>query len=190
MLLSMLSSLPRRRRAERDIPAQFHVDRKFEVDGVPVVVGNVVGGSISVGQPVLLGPTVFYDLIKVIVTGIQRSQVAVKKVTAGQTATLALAIEPETAACIQPDHHEKGMSTCSSACSFDDVSRYGFTSEIGVESESEVSGQLRIPTSRTVQCEVSCSSGQDANIVFGVSPPSCKVCLIFSPCLILFFQNI
>lgn len=174
----MLSNLPRRRRAERDIPAQFHVDRKFEVDGVPVVVGNVVGGSISVGQPVLLGPTVFHDFIKVVVTGIQRSQVAVKKVTAGQTATLALAIEPETAAYIQPDHYEKGMSTCSSACSFDDINRYGITSEIGIESESEVSGQLGIPTPRSAQCEVPCSSSQDADIVFGVSPPSCKVCSI------------
>jgi GTPase len=54
------------------------VDQTFEVRGVgSVVSGTVVAGAVAVGQRLLLGPNADAGFTPVIVTCIQRSQVAV-----------------------------------------------------------------------------------------------------------------
>ncbi|KAK9815416.1 hypothetical protein WJX72_003287 [[Myrmecia] bisecta] len=71
--------------------ALSNVDHTFKVTGVgSVVSGTVVAGAIAVGQELMLGPNEAGGFTRVAVTGIQRSQVPVKRVKAGQHATLAI----------------------------------------------------------------------------------------------------
>ncbi|KAK9865507.1 hypothetical protein WJX84_004097 [Apatococcus fuscideae] len=69
----------------------FQVDNTFEVRGVgSVVSGMVIRGVICVGAQLLMGPTEAATFSTVNVTCIQRCQVSVRKVEAGERATLAI----------------------------------------------------------------------------------------------------
>eukprot|EP00884_Botryococcus_braunii_P008149 jgi/Botrbrau1/17335/Bobra.0015s0081.1 len=72
-------------------PLHFQVDHMYEVKGVgSVVSGTVVSGVISLGQQLLLGPSPAGTFDPVRVYGIQRAQLPVRRVKAGQHATLAI----------------------------------------------------------------------------------------------------
>ena len=68
----------------------FQVHKTFEVPSVgPVLFGTMLSGKIKVGYQLLLGPMEDGSFSPVRVKSIQRSQVPVSKLTAGQTGTLA-----------------------------------------------------------------------------------------------------
>eukprot|EP00192_Tetraselmis_astigmatica_P002256 CAMPEP_0117686214 /NCGR_PEP_ID=MMETSP0804-20121206/22300_1 /TAXON_ID=1074897 /ORGANISM="Tetraselmis astigmatica, Strain CCMP880" /LENGTH=1054 /DNA_ID=CAMNT_0005497831 /DNA_START=599 /DNA_END=3763 /DNA_ORIENTATION=+ len=76
---------------DADHSVQFLVGHMFEVENVgSVASGTLMRGSISVGSHLWLGPTEHGDFTRCQVTSIQRSQVPVRSIAAGQTATVAL----------------------------------------------------------------------------------------------------
>ncbi|CAD7702244.1 unnamed protein product [Ostreobium quekettii] len=73
------------------VGCRFQVDQTFDVADVGLVVsGTAVDGTITLGQRLNLGPDADGNFVPVSVSCIQRSQIPVKAVRAGQTATLAL----------------------------------------------------------------------------------------------------
>ena len=84
----------------------FQVHRTFEVPSVGLVLfGTVLSGKIKVGGRLLLGPNEEGGFVPVTVRSIQRSQVAVGKLVAGQTGTLAVAGGPGDPDPLGDDRH-------------------------------------------------------------------------------------
>ncbi|GMH38330.1 hypothetical protein BSKO_06214 [Bryopsis sp. KO-2023] len=79
---------------ESDGLSHFAVDHTFELESVGMVVsGTAVDGSITIGQELNLGPDNDGKFTPVLIESIQRCQVPVKMVKAGQTATLAINVK-------------------------------------------------------------------------------------------------
>ncbi|KAG2502058.1 hypothetical protein HYH03_000552 [Edaphochlamys debaryana] len=77
--------------AAADQAVHFQVDGTFEVEGVgSVLSGTVLSGTVTLGQELVLGPNPAGGFTRVVVRQLQRSHVAVQKVRAGQTATIAI----------------------------------------------------------------------------------------------------
>jgi GTPase len=100
LLQKMLFSLPKRRRHERKLerPFEFLVDDIFNVPGVgSVVSGFVNAGHLSVGSNahVYVGPTDDGSFIRTVAKSAHIARINTCRVTSGQSACLALALNKE-----------------------------------------------------------------------------------------------
>lgn len=114
-------------------PLHFQVHKTWSVGGVgPVLFGTMLIGKVKVGYQLLMGPMEDGSFSPVRVKSIRRSHVPVKKLTVGQTGTLALELEFDLA----PSSDSKSLR--------DDSSSKSETSAAKRESSPAIDIPLRV----------------------------------------------
>ncbi|CAM9668049.1 unnamed protein product, partial [Ectocarpus sp. 12 AP-2014] len=78
--------------------AEVRISNTFMVEGVgEVYAGNVVSGTVSVGDRLLLGPTGPRGaFVRTAVASVHVARLAVRRASAGQTASFTLVTDPDT----------------------------------------------------------------------------------------------
>ncbi|NHK32240.1 MAG: elongation factor 1-alpha [Asgard group archaeon] len=93
LLRKFMNLLPANKKWEDyiDEPVEYHIDETFSVTGVgTVVAGTLISGTIAEDDILNLGPNELGEFQEVKVKSIQNKRMTVRRVVAGQTATLAL----------------------------------------------------------------------------------------------------
>lgn len=91
LVRTFLNILPHHGRYDSQAPFEFHVNDTFSVPFVGTVVSGVVkGGTVHVGDSVLVGPDSLGNFASTSVRSIERKRIGVPAASAGQSASFAL----------------------------------------------------------------------------------------------------
>lgn len=91
LLSSFLNLLPSHMKFHPELPIEFEINEHFSVPGAgTVIAGNLIKGTLALGQTVLLGPSSDGSFITTSIKGIQRKRMEVESLVAGQYGSIAL----------------------------------------------------------------------------------------------------
>jgi hypothetical protein len=160
----------------------FQVHKSFEVPRVGhVLFGTMLSGKVKVGYQLLLGPLEDGSFSPVRVKSIQRSQVPVNKLTAGQTGTLALDFNDEDEEEDHQHHHHhhhqhssvsdlmKGLPDTAAAATSNGNGGAQKDNEKGKALASSSDGRQQQNSSCDICCE---SSSVEATAGLGIKIPT------------------